>query len=71
MASNKRAVNGGGSQHAKKPRNDAESQEDPSAFEMELAMFDEEMDIDFSQQSEGKYKYMDKREYVVFTKNQV
>ena len=61
MASNKRAVNGGGSLNAKKPRNDVESQEDPSAFEMELAMFDEEMDIDFSQQSEGKYMYMYKR----------
>lgn len=56
MASNKRAGNGTASQNPKKPKNDGESQGDPSAFEMELAMFEEEMDIDFSQQSEGRLR---------------
>lgn len=54
MASNKRGSATGGSQNPKKPRNDGESQEDPTAFEMELAMFeDDDMDIDFSQESHG------------------
>ena len=53
MAANKRQSSQS-SQSSKKAKHDGESQEDPSAFEMELAMFEEEdMELLLSQESEG------------------
>ena len=45
------------SQSSKKTKHDAGSQEDPSAFEMELALFDEEEDflMELSQEQKGNF----------------
>ncbi|KAF6018928.1 POLD1 [Bugula neritina] len=51
MAANKRSAPTH-NYDGKKSKKGGGSQEDPSAFEMELALFEEEMDIDFSQESE-------------------
>jgi len=53
MAANKRSAPTH-NYDGKKSKKGGGSQEDPSAFEMELALFEEEMDIDFSQESECK-----------------
>lgn len=54
MASNKRSTSTNSSQSNKKAKNDApDSQFDQSAFELELAMFEDDMDVQVSQESEG------------------
>lgn len=53
MISNKRGNSDRG-QASKKPRKDADSQEHPTDFEMELAMLDEEDFVSVSQESIGQ-----------------
>lgn len=55
MASTKRGQTSSTTPSNKKTKKDADSQEGPTDFEMELAMLDDDMGIEFSQESEGLY----------------